>query len=39
MVEEAGLVYRAVSEIRGPLLFIEGVRGISFGEVARIATP
>lgn len=39
MVEEAGLAYVGVNEVRGPLLLVQGVRGVSFGENVRIMTP
>ncbi len=31
--------YNTVSEISGPLLFVKAVRGVGYGEVARITTP
>jgi len=34
-----GREYSTVSQIAGPLLFVEAVRGVGFGEVARITTP
>jgi V/A-type H+-transporting ATPase subunit B len=34
-----GREYTRVSEISGPLLFVEGVKGVGYGEVARITTP
>jgi V/A-type H+-transporting ATPase subunit B len=35
----AGLEYTTVKEISGPLLFVEYVRGVGYGELARITTP
>ena len=34
--EKAGVVYRTVREIRGPLLFVEGVRGARYNEVVEV---
>ncbi len=31
--------YRTVSEIQGPLLFVEGVYGVKYGELAEITLP
>ncbi|MFQ6085663.1 MAG: V-type ATP synthase subunit B [Candidatus Bathyarchaeia archaeon] len=38
-MEEAGLVYRTVREIRGPLLFVERVRGVAYDELVRVKVP
>ncbi len=38
-VEVAGLVYKTTSEIRGPILMVEGIRGVSYDEVVRIRRP
>src|SRR5438552_17892549 len=35
----AGLEYTTIREIAGPLLFVESVRGVGYGELARIRTP
>src|SRR6266700_1932800 len=35
----AGLEYKTIKEISGPLLFVESVRGVGYGELARIRTP
>ena len=35
----AGLEYSTIKEISGPLLFVESVRGVGYGELARIRTP
>jgi len=35
----AGLEYTTIREISGPLLFVESVRGVGYGELARIRTP
>src|SRR5438093_455673 len=39
MVSLAGLEYRTVREISGPLIFVESVRGVGYGELAKIKTP
>jgi len=31
--------YRSISRISGPLLFVEAVRGVAYGELVRIETP
>ncbi len=38
-VEEAGLIYRTTTEIRGPILFVEGVKGVAYDEVVRVTMP
>ncbi|TEU11263.1 V-type ATP synthase subunit B [Candidatus Bathyarchaeota archaeon] len=38
-VEEAGLVYKTTSEIRGPILMVEGIKGVAFDELVRIRRP
>ncbi len=38
-VEEAGLVYQTTSEIRGPILMVEGIKGVSYDELVRIKKP
>ncbi|MCD6480138.1 V-type ATP synthase subunit B [Candidatus Bathyarchaeota archaeon] len=38
-LREAGLVYKTVREIRGPLLFVEKVRDVAYDEVVRVITP
>ena len=35
----AGLEYRGLHQIQGPLVFLRGVRDIGFGEVAEIVSP
>jgi len=35
----AGLEYTTIRQISGPLLFVESVRGVGYGELARIRTP
>src|ERR1700745_851193 len=35
----AGLEYTTIREISGPLIFVEQVRGVGYGELARIRTP
>jgi len=34
-----GLEYLSVREVSGPLLFVEGVKGVAYGEVVEILTP
>ncbi|UCD46076.1 MAG: V-type ATP synthase subunit B [Candidatus Bathyarchaeota archaeon] len=36
---EAGLLYRTTSEIRGPILMVEGIKGVSYDELVRITRP
>ncbi len=38
-VEEAGLIYRTTSEIRGPILMVEGIQDVSYDELVRIRRP
>src|SRR5512137_1669982 len=38
MAEQAGLVYKTVKEIHGPILFVENIKGISYNEIVRIRT-
>jgi V/A-type H+-transporting ATPase subunit B len=37
--EEAGLLYKTTSEIRGPILMVEGIKGVSYDELVRITRP
>jgi len=37
--EKAGMVYRTVMEVRGPLLIVEGVRGAKYNEVVEVRLP
>ena len=39
MSDEAGLVYKTVSEIKGPILMVENIQGVSFDEVVIIERP
>jgi len=39
MSDEAGLVYKTVSEIKGPILMVENIKGVSFDEVVVIERP
>jgi V/A-type H+-transporting ATPase subunit B len=39
MSDEAGLVYKTVSEIKGPILMVENIKGVSFDEVVIIERP
>lgn len=38
-VIESGLIYKTTSEIRGPILLVENVKGVSYDEVVRIIRP
>jgi len=38
-IEEAGIVYKTTTEIRGPILFIENIKDVAYDEVVRIITP
>ena len=38
-VEEAGLVYRTTREIKGPILFVEGVKRVAYDELVRVRRP
>jgi len=38
-VEEAGLIYKTSREIRGPIIFVEDVKGVAYDEVVRVITP
>ena len=38
-VEESGLIYKTTSEIKGPILMVQNVRGVSYDEVVRIRRP
>lgn len=38
-IEEAGLIYRTTSEIRGPILMVEGIKDVSYDELVRIRRP
>ncbi len=38
-MEKAGMIYRTVSEIRGPLLVVEGVRGARYNELVEVRLP
>ncbi len=38
-MEEAGLVYRTSREIRGPIIFVEDVKGVAYDEVVRVIRP
>jgi len=33
-----GIVYTTVSEVSGPLMIVEGVKDVGYGEVVRITT-
>ncbi len=38
-VEEAGLIYKTSREIRGPIIFVEDVKGVAYDEIVRVTTP
>ena len=38
-LKEAGLIYKTAREIRGPLIFVEGVRDVAYDEVVKVITP
>lgn len=38
-MEEAGLIYKTSREIRGPIIFVEDVKGVAYDEIVRIITP
>jgi len=38
-LKEAGLIYKTAQEIRGPLIFVEGVRDVAYDEVVKVITP
>lgn len=38
-VEEAGLIYKTSREIRGPIIFVEDVKGVAYDEVVRVIRP
>jgi len=35
-MEKAGMIYRTVSEIRGPLLVVKGIKGVGYNEVVEV---
>ena len=37
--DQAGLDYRGLHQIQGPLIFLRGVEGVGFGELAEIVSP
>lgn len=39
MAKEAGLTYSTTREIKGPILFVEGVKGVSYDELVRVTRP
>ena len=38
-MEKSGLIYRTTKEIRGPLLFVEGVDRAAYGELVEVKLP
>jgi V/A-type H+-transporting ATPase subunit B len=39
VVEQSGMIYRTTSEIRGPILMVEGITGVAFDEIVNIRRP
>jgi V/A-type H+-transporting ATPase subunit B len=39
VVEQSGMIYRTTSEIRGPILMVEGIKGVAFDEIVNITRP
>ncbi|MCK6555830.1 V-type ATP synthase subunit B [Candidatus Binatia bacterium] len=39
VTDHAGLEYRGLHQIRGPLIFLRGVLGVGYGELAEIVSP
>jgi len=39
VTDHAGLEYRGLHQIHGPLIFLRGVHGVGFGELAEIVSP
>ncbi|MFI5397309.1 MAG: V-type ATP synthase subunit B [Candidatus Binatia bacterium] len=37
--DQAGLEYRGLHQIQGPLIFLRGTEGVGFGELAEIVSP
>ena len=38
-LETKAKVYTTVSEVSGPLMIVEGVVGVAYGEIVEIETP
>ncbi len=38
MVEQSGLVYKTVNQIKGPILFVQNVKDVAYNEIVRIRT-
>lgn len=38
-IDHAGLEYRGLHRIHGPLIFLRGVRGVGYGELAEVVSP
>lgn len=38
-IEDAGLAYRTTTEIKGPILTVQGVRGVAYDELVRVTRP
>jgi V/A-type H+-transporting ATPase subunit B len=39
MLEKSSRIFRTISEISGPLVFVESVTGIGYGELVEVAAP
>jgi V/A-type H+-transporting ATPase subunit B len=39
MVEKHGLIFRSTSEIKGPILVVEGVKGVGYNELVEVRLP
>ena len=39
LIDHAGLEYRGLHQIHGPLVFLRGVRDVGFGELAEVLSP
>ncbi len=37
--EQSGMIYKTTSEIKGPILMVEGVKGVAFDEIVNIRRP
>ena len=39
MVDKHGLIFRSTSEIKGPILVVEGVKGVGYNELVEVRLP
>jgi len=39
LLQRSGMVYNTISSIKGPLLVVEGVKGIAYGELVEVFLP